>query len=353
MTLTNQPSSLDEAERFLPRDPAASQLLDSLGATITTTTTVVASSPMPISGVTSNLDSGLASTTIDAAAQGTSASTGNDRGGNQSGVGDRTTVIILATVLSVFGCLVIGLTLWTCLRCRRRRRLFNRGITPIGDEEIETWKGHNRAEKAIEASVPVNPVLAPARPDNGRGGHQKQESASSVRKPPSVIVYARQSEELSPRSPSTPYQFPKMSLDGKRSFDKDLPLTPIQARAPNAREGLTDEAIPGDDPYIANPRRHPSRLTKGPRTSTSTGMGRLAHARNKSSRSSLSLRNLADGAILGNGYDSDHEMYNPAHSRISSDVPPRLSLSENWPAGGGGLSPRPMLRAEEIGRAIG
>lgn len=272
---------------------------------------------------------------------------GNDRSSNQSSGEDRTTVIILATVLSVFGCLAIGLMVWTCLRCRRRKRLFNRGITPIGDEEIETWKGHNRAEKGIETSVPQDSAPTPARPDSGRGGHQQQDSISSVRKPPSVIVYARQSEELSPRSPTTPYYFPKMSLDGKRSFDKDLPFTPIQARAPNAREGLTDETIPGDDPYIASPRRHPSRLTKGPRTSVS--MGRLAHTRNKSSRSSLSLRNLA----VGVGYDSDHEIYNPGQSRVSSDVPPLLSLSEDWPAGGGGLSPRPVLRAEEIGRAIG
>lgn len=236
------------------------------------------------------------------------------------------------------------------MRCRRRRsKLFNRGITPIGDDEIETWKGQ-RTEKVRDMND--GPQSSHHGRWTGEKGHQKSESTTSIKKPPSVIVYAQKSEEWSPRSPTMPdYPFSKRSLDGgKSSFEKELPMTPIQARAPNAREGLTDEAIPGDDPFIYSPRRRGSRLSKGPR------YPQQSHARNKSNRSSSSLHRLGDRVF---GYESDDyrpspEFY-PGHSRMSSQQePPRLSLSEDWPAGSGGLSPRPtLLRAEDIGRAIG
>lgn len=353
MIFSNQPSSLDGADQILRRDTSSSphlaagqETFTDLSSIITTSTAVV-----PQSDYTSVPNAGVATTTSAGASQGTSSSGDNGGGTTQSNSGgDRTTVIILSTVLSVFGCLAIAAVIWICIRCNRKRaRLFNRGITPIDDDEIETWKGHRR-EKDLEASLPQTPAPTQARLDSR--GHQKQESTSSTKKPASVIVYARRSEEQSPRSPSIPSHFPKRSLDGgKTSLDKELPFTPIQARAPNAREGLTDEAVPGDEPFVPGPKRRTSRLSKTPRTP------RLAHMRNKSSRSSSSLHNLGgDGGFFA-GYDSDgyrvsHEIY-PTHSRVSSDVPPRLSLSDDWPTGGGGLSPRPFIPAEEIGRAIG
>lgn len=320
MIFSNQPSSLDGADQALRRD---------------------ISSP-----------SNPAITTSAAASQGTS-SNGDNRGETDQSTGsvDRTTAIVLGTVLSVFGCLVVAAVIWTYIRCSRKRsRLFNRGITPIDDDEIETWKGHRR-EKDMEDSLPQTPAPAQVRFDTR--SHQKQESTSSTKKPASVIVYARRSEEQSPRSPYLPGHFPQLSFDGgKTSLDKDLPFTPIQARAPNAREGLTDEAVPGDEPFVPGPKRRASgRLSKTSRTP------RLAHMRSKSSRSSSSLHNLGGGGGFFTGYDSDgyrasHEIY-PTPSRVSSDVPPRLSLSDDWPTGSGGLSPRPFIPAEEIGRAIG
>ncbi|KAJ4417083.1 hypothetical protein N0V82_006365 [Gnomoniopsis sp. IMI 355080] len=276
----------------------------------------------------------------------------NSRNSGQSGSGDRTTVIILATVMSVVGCLLIGVSIWMFMRCRRRRsKLFSRGITPIGDDEIETWKGQRR-EKVHDTDERSHSPPQERRTEEDKG-HQKSESTTSIKKPPSVIVYARKSEEWSPRSPTMPdYPFSKMSLDGggKRSFEKELAMSPIQARAPNAREGLTDEAVPGDEPFVSSPKRRGSRLSKGPRHPHQT------HSRNKSNRSSSSLHRLGDRVF---GYESDdhrpsHEFY-PSHSRVSSSQePPRLSLSEDWPTGSGGLSPRPLLvRAEDIGRAIG
>lgn len=277
-----------------------------------------------------------------------STSVGNNR--DESNDTDGSTVIILSTVLSTFGLILIAGGIWACLRCRRRRSgLFKRGITPIGDDEIETWKGH-RCEKSLEEGGSPKSVASPTPRPSSRQHHQKQESTSSTRKPPSVIVYARRSEDQ--RSPTTPGHHGKISWDGGRlSYDKELPFTPIQARAPNAREGLTDECIPGDDPFIQSPKRRASRLYKQPRAP------QQAHTRNRSSRSSLSLNRTGDAVF---GYDlefhgASDEFY-PGHSQaypVSSPPPPRLSLSEDWPRGGGGLSPRPFVRPDEIGRAIG
>lgn len=353
MNVQDEPSSITIDEQLSNLD--ATTISSIAPQTLTVFTPVIVSTAF----VTQN--SGSASATSSPAPQITSSngnfnsdSNNNDNNGNssQSSGGDRTTVIILATVMSVVGCLLIGGALWMFMRCRRRRsKLFTRGITPIGDDEIETWKGQ-RTEKGHGMDAGPPPPLIPQQRRTEDTGHQKSESNASIKKPPSVIVYARKSEEYSPRSPTLPdYPFSKMSLDGgKRSFEKELPFTPIQARAPNAREGLTDDTIPGDEPFVGSPKRRGSRLSKASR------YPHQSHARNKSSRSSSSLHRLGDRAY---GYESDdyrpsHEFY-PGHSRMSSSQePPRLSLSDDWPAGSGGLSPRPsIVRAEDIGRAIG
>ncbi|KAG8165170.1 hypothetical protein KVR01_005445 [Diaporthe batatas] len=271
--------------------------------------------------------------------------------GSDSSDPNRTTIVVLSTVLSVVGViLVVGATLF-CLRCRRRRsKLFRRGITPIDDDEIETWKS-SRREKELGDDAGLTKY-------SDSNGHVKHESVSSTRKSTSVIVYSntRRSEERSPRSPRAQFQYGKRSLDGRKiSLDKELPQTPIQARAPNAREGLTDDAVPGDDPFIQYPKRQTSRLSKTPPNHPQHP--RHAHTR---TRSSFSLRSLGDHI---RGYDSEVELTprtsqdchdyqarrsNDHHSRVfsSSSIPPRLSLSNDWPGS-------PQLRQAMIGRAIG
>jgi hypothetical protein len=72
-------------------------------------------------------------------------------------------------------------------------------------------------------------------------------------------------------------------------MDKSLPQTPIQARAPNSRPGLTDESVPGDDPFIMpqSPKRAAARLAKPPPLSFAGAFGpRVHHVRGRSSRSS-------------------------------------------------------------------
>jgi hypothetical protein len=171
------------------------------------------------------------------------------------------------------------------------------------------------------------------------------------------------------------------------SLDKDLPQTPIQARAPNARAGLTDEAIPGDDPFLPSPKRHPSRLSKLPPTHGSISSPRGAHyghghghARARSSRSSL--RSFAEYGWAGSDLElgsprASHEQMRPnshshshshhssshsqrafglgnGHSRVysSSSVPPTQPFGDEA-VGVAGLSPRPLFREDNIGRAIG
>jgi hypothetical protein len=270
--------------------------------------------------------------------------------GSHSWDGNHTTVIVLSTVLSVVSVILVVGTALLCVRCRRRRsKLFRRGITPIDDDEIETWKS-NRCEKELGDDAGLSRY-------GDNNGHAKHESVSSTRKSTSVIVYSniRKSEERSPRSLRTQNQSGKRSLDGRKlSFDKELPQTPIQARAPNAREGLTDDAVPGDDPFIQYPKRQTPRLSKTPPNHPQ--QPRHAHIR---TRSSFSLRSLGDHI---RGCDSEVELAsrtshdchesqgrrsNDQHSRVfSSSIPPRLSLSNDWPGS-------PQLRQDMIGRAIG
>lgn len=225
-----------------------------------------------------------------------------------------------------------------CRRHRRRQHLFKRGITPIDDEEIESW----RTDKSDEKS----PIVDSPKSDH-TSQHQRQQSSVSIQKPPSVIIYQngipRASEELSPH------------LKHKRSMD--VPSTPVLARAPNSRPGLTDDTVQGDDAYIPALKRQPSRLAKLP------PLGR--QPRTRSSRSST---------ISAPGQHDPWHGHQPEHmlTRMSSDyfpranrsldlrrqrrghsvsTPPRISFDDEFYLGG--LSPRPLILKYEIGRAIG
>jgi len=283
----------------------------------------------------------------------TSASSSQDASGLGS---NRTLIITLSTVLSVVGVLLVAGGVLICLKYRRRRLpRFARGISPIDDDEIETWK-MSRNEKADFASAAAVAAVA-AGPSQGKPGHAKHTSASSIKKPPSVIIYPnrqsqtipRRSGEGSPRSIRTSY-----APDGRPSLDKDLPKTPLQAVAPNARAGLTDETVPGDDPFLPGPRRHPSRLSKAPPISSSRSV--RSHRRTRSSRSSMRSFGGDYGSEMELSPRGSHECLNAHHrnnSRVylSSSIPPRLSLGDDVHTAG--LSPRPLFRDNEIGRAIG
>ncbi|KAI1376921.1 hypothetical protein F4677DRAFT_60912 [Hypoxylon crocopeplum] len=255
--------------------------------------------------------------------------------------GNTTLTIALSTVLSVTGVVLIAMAAYLCTGTRRiRLPMFKRGITPIGDDEIATWKSNGSAVKVTDRYT--------TRPSHS----QNASESTSTRRAPSLIQYqngGRPSLEVaSPRS---------FISGGKYSFD--LPQAPgaVLARAPNARSGLTDEMVPGDDPFLPSPKRHPSRLHKLPPNSPST------HGRTKGSRSS-SLRSFAEAAWRqGDGAEtssprgsSDAFSRSHSHNRIYSNSsippPPRLSFGDNEQLTG--LSPPPSRRNDSIiGLAVG
>ncbi|KAB5580651.1 hypothetical protein GE09DRAFT_1213091 [Coniochaeta sp. 2T2.1] len=295
-----------------------------------------------------------------------------------SGIGsNRTLTITLSSVLSVVGALLIVGALMICLKYRKRRiPFFARGISPIDDDEIATWKTSRDEKAALATSGAAAGTRAPGagnyttrnsvRYSTRKPGHAKQNSTTSIRKPPSVIVYQGRHSQQLPRpsgegSPRSIYNSP--GSNGRQSFDKDLPQTPIQAVAPNARAGLTDETVPGDDPFLPSPKRHPSRLSKVPPNITPP-RGSHQHTRTRSSRSSMRSFGGDYGYYTGSemelsprtSNDYYHNMQYGHHSRTysSSQAPPRLSFGEDGVIGG--LSPRPLFRdtnTDMIGRAIG
>lgn len=336
--------------------------------------------PVPYPTSTNSLDgTGLASSSSD-------------------GIGaNRTLIITLSTVLSTVALLLI---LAVVLLCRRRRRgrfsFLQRGVSPIDDDEIATWKvprgekdlssgdglgvgevveagptGSTTAAGAMSTPGAIGTKRGGTDSDGSRGtssevnnGHRgKQASTSSIKKPPSVIVYSNahgkggyrhSTDDGSPRSCASFDAGPTPPFSRKMSLDKALPQTPIQAKAPNARVGLTDESVPGDDPFIASPRRQPSRLSKLPPGYPPSQ--RRTHVRARSSRSSF--RSYNEYAYGGSEHDpsqrhSHDNIPRTAHWRrvySSSSIPPRLSFSDDSMLGEN-LSPRPLLAEYEIGRA--
>lgn len=258
---------------------------------------------------------------------------------------DNTTlVIVLSTVLSV---LFVGAVVFTVYLCSRRSRrrfggLFRRGITPIGDDEIATWRLNRPDEKESDRYTT-------------RSKHTPNAS-TSTRKAPSVIQYqngGRASEEV--MSPSVASIKKSMSFELPR-----MPESAVLAVAPNARTGLTDDTVPGDEPYLPvlpSPRRNTSRLHKYPPGPGSPRANSQYH-RPRGSRSS-SLRSFSGaphtGGDLARASSDLPARSGHAHMFSSSSNLPRPSFGETETDGFTGLSPPPSRRtpAEEIGRALG
>ncbi|KAI0379829.1 hypothetical protein F5Y04DRAFT_289845 [Hypomontagnella monticulosa] len=265
----------------------------------------------------------------------TSSSGTNDPSGGAS-----TVTIILSTVLSVTGVFLIAVVAYLCTGGRRKRLpVFNRGITPIGDDEIATWKSNRSAEKVTDRYTT-------------RPTHSQNPSTASTRRAPSVIQYGGTRPSL-----EVPVTSPRSFISNKHSFDLPQPPVAVLARAPNARSGLTDEAVPGDDPFLPSPKRHPSRLHKLP-----PGSPGAAHGRTKGSRSS-SMRSFSEAAWRDaqleisssprGSSDANTRSHHRIYSNSSIPPPPRLSFGDNEQLTG--LSPPPSRRNNDstIGLAVG
>lgn len=229
-----------------------------------------------------------------------------------------------------------AIAVYLCLRrrCSRRGSLFDRGVTPIGDEEIASWKV--KGSNVNNEKVGMRPI------------HASNTSTFTHRKAPSLIQYqtsARPSLDII--SPQTPRSFVR-----KQSFD--LPQSPpmaVLAKAPNSRSGLTDEAVPGDDPFLPSPKRMPSKISKLPPSSPTTNH-RTRGSRSSSVKSLAEARPIGDTELSPTRTSTDIVSPSRGQSRIysTSTAPPRLSFHDNDVITK--LSP-PPTRRNDIGWAIG
>jgi hypothetical protein len=252
----------------------------------------------------------------------------------------RTLVIALSTTIP--GAIIITVLGIAIYQCRRRKlRFLSRGITPIDDEEIESW----RTEKIEEKMANTVKTDSPRR-------HQPSMSASSIQKPPSILVYGRDTHFNS-----------RPSMDRSPGYGRlstDVPA-PVIAVAPNARLGLTDEMVQGDEAFVPRIKRQPSRLAK---VQPPPSPSKHQHHRSTNSHSSM------HAAWYGYQEDSQYTSTPIRHSseRRPQTPPPRGFRVPNraysnpsippYPTHDdevyhGGLSPRPLLHQSDIGRAIG
>ncbi|KAL2756211.1 hypothetical protein ACRALDRAFT_2042406 [Sodiomyces alcalophilus JCM 7366] len=288
---------------------------------------------------------------------------------------DQGLAIALSTTLSVLVVVFIVGSAFVCWRYKKKgARLFTeRGITPIDDEEIESWKRKDDPDTLEKSIVAID----------------RHASTTSVKRPANVVVYQPHpsAEQHSPRS------FVLNNNDaGKASMD--VPPTPVLARAPNARPGLTDETVQGDEAFLPSPRRQTYRLSKYP--PSLGGTSRRGHGRSRSVRSSFSVGggSVRSQQWYGHGYshhqsasrDTADTEFSPrssqdqfvrpsqSHHSLQASSPPvssglstryhhdrvyssssaaldRMSLDDQGLVGG--LSPRPQVRECDIGRAIG
>lgn len=226
----------------------------------------------------------------------------------------RDLIIILTVVLGVVGLLLIAAAIVIICRRRKGKGPFgSRMASPINDEEIQSWRNT---------------------------GHEPKHAHSSS-DPRSIITRDVSIDSIAlgnpPRWPPYP---PHLNM-----VHPNLPPSSL-GRAPNAREGLTDETIPGDAPFVPTAKRQNSRLSKAP----------PGHARTKSRRSSISAKSTL-------GYIAPPRVvtwYDPESGELKelgdlTNSSPGTSIWEGQSVGG--LSPPPRAqrtfweKEDEIGRA--
>lgn len=252
--------------------------------------------------------------------------------------------IALAVSIPSFALLILVLVLF----CRRRQwgyQLFGRGSTPINDDEIESWKVNSSREKFSEQRSLASTGNLGLKPDAALGdeswdaAHDVEQQRDSNVRIARVVVY----QEKEPRScPSWLAPEATASLDDLSS--------PVLARAPNARPGLTDETIQGEGAFIGHIKGLPSRPSTAHCASRCVGFGQSRRERNQDFRRSkqLSLETRSSAAVFSRlpTLVSDKQ-----EGQAKKSASKRPSTEDDVHMGG--LSPRPLIHRSEIGRAIG
>ncbi|CZR60884.1 uncharacterized protein PAC_10780 [Phialocephala subalpina] len=318
----------------------------------TTVNTINVSSFMTSSS-TAPTTSGAASTTL--SPNETSVSMSSSSATSQpTKISHQTLVIILSVVLGFVGIILLGGAIFLLYRFSQGRTPFrHRGASPINDDEIESWRRSGREK------LPISP------PNHGPA--IREVTSLPMHSPAWTWAASPTSIRTVSGNFSDHHSIPNHSV-----IAYPEPLS-VVAKAPNARAGLTDEALPGADPFITPPKRQSSRLSKAP----------PGHARTKSRRSSISAKSMWSGRERSSSdlkrkdrhstwydqdpkskerqstwYDQDDEVIS-SHIRTDngSSSPGVSDFFDGVPSGG--LSPRPKSRPrlwevsrEEIGRAI-
>jgi len=213
-------------------------------------------------------------------------------------------------------------------------------VTPINDDEIESWRGTVLEQKKQPHISETGSANTPKSAHTPRGASI---DSIALKHSPAWTWNASPSTAHSNKAPIVP----------------ETP--PFVARAPNSRVGLTDEAVPGADPFIPPVKRQSSRLSKAP----------PGHGRTKSRRSSISTKSIRsyNGGTYGDskGKDEMPSWYNRDDESVGTGLKdteptdsPGTSIWDGLSAGG--LSPRPKSKSQlrpwqtdnkdDIGRAI-
>lgn len=157
-------------------------------------------------------------------------------------------IIVGAIIAALLILALIGLCCCLCLRRRRRRSKRTNTVTPVKDEEVESWKR------------PINPGRHYSNYSPAQRGLIPMEQQPTV-----PLMAAVAAEPHTNKSPSLS-QHPAM----RQPQNPFVPVPPSPRRtAPNSRAGLTDGTIPGDSPYLIDeraPLRDRSRSNSRPRT---------------------------------------------------------------------------------------
>ncbi|KAG5961573.1 hypothetical protein E4U58_004198 [Claviceps cyperi] len=268
-------------------------------------------------------------------------------------ISTQTLVILLTTIIPS----ALLITLATILYRARRRRanLFARAVTPIDDQEILSWKMDRGESEKPFGVEPVEHTHHEKLRQDSFHAHKASGSVGSIQKPSSVIVYHNVSR-YTPRSSLSRLNSMMPPITPNREDSIDMPPIPVAvlARAPNSRPGLTDEAVQGEEAFIAQPKRKTARLPKSacpsrqwherPDSAQTPPSPRTTTGYEQTVDSTLLPLRSADTLFMDTGLgsrDVDSWFTAPRWGSWDEEVSP------------GGLSPRPVVHRSEIGRTLG
>lgn len=239
-------------------------------------------------------------------------------------------------MLGSVGVILILVAILLLCRYRKGHAPFrHRGVTPINDDEIESWRGTEQKQQS--------PILEAGSAHTPRG---MSIDSIALKHSPGTAWGGTPGVIHSINSPAAIAEPPN-----------------FVARAPNSRVGLTDEAVPGAEAFISPPKRQSSRLSKAP----------PGHVRTKSRRSSIStksvrsynggpLRDSKSKETIPNWYDQDNNSLGTGlrDTYLTNSSPGTSTFDFDGFSAAGGLSPRPKSKSQLkewddsqiIGRAI-